>query len=325
MIAVWHKELSTAWEKLARSDAGHREYRTIRLSSALTLDIHAALRATDGAPCLILETPLPDRAFFEVGGMRLMPLASEGREAVLLVLEDFNQRTLFTTLCADIISAADGANSDVALSRLLERLEAWRAFLRERRSGLSRAEITGLLGELIILRRLILMEPQLARTWQAPVDGLHDFLNAGHALEVKSSLGTASRIGISGLDQLDTDGLARLDIVQVRMAESREGESIGDIIADIEAELADAASQHAFSTALIRRGLEPGDEARNRPRVHALSARAFSVRETFPRLTRQHVPLAIREVTYWIETSALEPYEQDLSATLNLFSGAAIP
>jgi len=325
MIAFWHKELSVAWEKLARSDLGRREYRTVRLSSALTLDIHAAIRAADGAPCLILEMSVPVQAFFEVGGMRMMPLASDGRDSVLLVLEDFNQRALFITLCADIIAASDGDSSETALARLLERLEAWRAFLRERRSGLSRSEITGLFGELIILRRLISIEPRLAETWQAPVDGLHDFVNAGHALEIKSSLGTATRIGVSGLDQLDTSGLARLDIVQIRMAETREGESIGEIITDIEAGLPDQASRHAFLSALIRRGLEPGDEARNRPRVHVVSARAFTVGEGFPRLTRQDVSVAIREVTYWIESSALEPYEQDLSSTLKLFSEAAIP
>jgi hypothetical protein len=234
MIPLWSERLRSAWQELARHPAQSRAYRSRRLSDQLQLNAHAALRAVDEAPCLVIEGTAPGEAHFEVGGMRLGVVRDERGPLLVLSLEDQSQIDLFTTVCADAISASKGKSQ--ALPIFLDRLDAWRRFLRERSSGLSREETVGLIGELLVLAELISLDRAAAGFWEAP-DGLHDFSREGHALEVKTSLGPSAQIRISTLDQLDVSGLRRLDLLHVRLIESPDGATLGTIISDIMARL----------------------------------------------------------------------------------------
>src|SRR6185437_9032146 len=210
MNPLWSERLRDAWQELASHSAQTRAYRTRRLSEQLQLDAYAALRAVDGAPCLIIEGIAPAEHHFEVGDMRLGVVRDERGPLLVLSLEDRDRIDLFTTVCADAISASE--ESDRTLVVFLDRLDAWRRFLRERNSGLSREEATGMIGELLVLRELLSRDRTALGLWEAPEDGLHDFHREGHALEVKASLGPSSQVRISTLDQLDIIGLRRLDL-----------------------------------------------------------------------------------------------------------------
>jgi hypothetical protein len=61
----------------------------------------------------------------------------------------------------------------------------------------------GLIGELIILNRLLLVEPDAWQLWTGPAGGRHDFRGGDRAIEVKTSLRAQSRIvEVSAIDQL---------------------------------------------------------------------------------------------------------------------------
>jgi hypothetical protein len=182
--------------------------------------------------------------------------------------------------------------------------------------------VVGLLGELMVLRRLILASPSLQETWVAPADGLHDFERQGHALEVKTSLGVATSLRISTLDQLDDTGLRQLDLLHVRLIETPEGQSLGALAEEIEQALPGEAAKRAFSNALLRRGLMPDDTgARAAPVVEQRSLSAFRVGPTFPRLTRAAVPGAIREAEYDLELRAIDGHTVDVDAVFSAFAG----
>lgn len=155
VTADWEQALRGAWTELALHSPQARRFRTRRLSADLRLDAHAGLRATDGAPCLVIEAAAPADAFFEVSGMRLYPAAGGESPLLVLSLEDPVGIDLFATVCADVLQAAAGAPQVEGLASFLARLHAWRHFLRERRSGLTRNETVGLMGELVVLRSLI--------------------------------------------------------------------------------------------------------------------------------------------------------------------------
>ena len=155
VTADWEEALRGAWAELALHPPRARSFRTRRLSAELRLDAHAGLRATDDAPCLVIEAVAPVDSSFEVSGMRLYSSAGDEGPLLVLSLEDPAGIDLFVTVCADVLGTAASAPQVEVLASFLARLHAWRYFLRERQSGLTRNEIVGLMGELVVLRRLI--------------------------------------------------------------------------------------------------------------------------------------------------------------------------
>jgi hypothetical protein len=319
-MSAWLVALNDAWDELAQAAPVARQYRSKLISTNVPLDILAAMRATDNAPCLMLQTtPSPD-ALFELGGMRLSTVPDTSGTFLVLSLEDGNRRDLFTTICSDVIEAAVHAGQGSALGHFLARLDAWRQFLRDRRSGLSREETVGLLGELVILERVLLADCSVQSSWEAPDDGLHDFQSNGHALEIKTSLGPSSNLRISSLDQLEPSGLRRLDLLHVRLIEAPDGRTIGDLITSITATLVDDVARRSFENALLRRGLMPDDDAaRSGPRVQLRAIEGYSASETFPRLVRTDVPAAITDANYTLDLRSLAPFSVDYAGVLEAF------
>ncbi|MBZ9716844.1 PD-(D/E)XK motif protein [Mesorhizobium sp. AD1-1] len=316
----WLVALNKAWDTLAKSPPVSRQYRSKLISTEVPLDVLAAMRATDNAPCLMLQTELSQDALFELGGMRLSLVPDTTGIFLVLSLEDSSRRDLFATICADVVSAAALANRADALDQFLARLDAWRQFLRDRRDGLSRSETVGLIGELIILGRILTSHANGLSTWQAPNDGLHDFVDEGHALEIKTGLGPSSTITISALDQLDVSGLSRLDLMHVRLIETPEGKPLRDFMSDVSARLPNDTGRRAFENALLSRGLMPDDNvARAVPKVQLRAIDSYQVQETFPRLVRANLPVAITDATYSLEVRAIAGFATDTALVLEAF------
>lgn len=325
MSAAWQERLRGAWSELAERPAQGRSYRTRTLAPECPMEAYAGLRALDNAPCLVLRVPVSEDMLFELGGLRLHVDRDDQGSFLVLSLEDREQRDLFTTLCADAIEAA-GSDAALALGRFQARLNAWRSFLRERRSGLSVEETVGLIGELLVLERLLGISPALLSTWLAPDGALHDFVRAGHALEIKSSRGPSSRLRISTLDQLDDAGLRRLDLVHVRLLEDPEGRTLSEILEGVGALLPDEGARQALANGVLRRGLKPDDEqARVGLRVSVRSLDVYTVGEGFPRLLREDVHLAIADASYALELRALSDFASETEASFTRFAagGAA--
>ncbi|ANK76516.1 hypothetical protein FA04_27580 (plasmid) [Ensifer adhaerens] len=317
----WATNLTDAWNELGQIRPLSRQYRSRLISTDLPLEIHAGRRADDDAPCLMLRATAPQGAHFELGGMRLVLILHDGSPVLVLSLEDDARRDLFSTICADLVASVTNSEVDRALNHFLSRLDAWRRFLRERNAGLSRSETIGLIGELLLLERLLELDSSHLTSWSAPTDGLHDFQNGGHALEVKTGLGPSAQITISRLDQLDTAGLRLLDLVHVRLIESPSGRSLQDVLTALKGHLADGASCHALDNFVIRRGLLPDDEsARSTPRVQLRSMDCYAVSEEFPRLVRADLPAAITEASYTLEVRSIGPYARDIQEVLNAFN-----
>jgi hypothetical protein len=322
---AWQDALRAAWAELSRHPARTRQFRTQRLSPDLSLGAYAALRASDNAKCLLIEAEVAQTSLFEVGGMRLNAYPGDERPLLVLTLEDSDRADLFTTVCADAVAAAADVSHDEALVRFLARLDAWRRFLRERRAGLTQNETVGLLGELLLLERLLQTEQTMLASWTAPDDGLHDFLSRGHALEAKTSLGAASALRISTLDQLDASGLRQLDLIHLRLIEAPGGRSLGAIITDIERRLPDGPTRRAFANALLRRGLMPDDRAaRSAPVIEPRSFAAFSIDDSFPRLIRATVPAAVQEAQYSLELRAIGAHAADFETVIAAFAGGTV-
>jgi len=308
-MSVAPDELETLWSRLSTADGVQRRFVSLRIDDAGTLDVHAALRTADRSPCLLFDMLDPSAVGdidFEVGGMRCARSATDTGQSLVLSLEDPARRDLFATLCSDVLAYAATESAVRSLPAVLTRLDAWRLFLRSLSDGLSRSEIIGLIGELRVLLEFLENDATLLNVWRAPENGLHDFENDGHALEVKATLGPGTYVTISHLHQLDDGGLDRLDLVHVRLYETPQGDSVDDLVGSISSLLPDSDAQRHFSNALLRRGLSPDDRrARTGLRTAVQQFAAFHVTSETPRILRADVPLAITEVRYTLELAQL--------------------
>lgn len=322
--------LLEGWRGLSEVAGGDRLFRTRRLPRPHGLDLRLGLRETDAAPCLVIEPGAAGEAIgaFETAGLRLSRAADPAGVLLILSLEEPSRRDLFAEICSDCIRSvlrAEDQGTDDLLTVLAARLSAWRTFLRDSAAGLSLREIVGIIGELLVLDRLLdlLAEngDEAVALWKAPDDGLHDFDRTGQALEVKTSLGPARRLHISTLDQLDDAGLASLHVSHVRLIEAADGETLDQIAARISARLGGERARGAFANALLRRGVPPGGPADAGPRVTCAGVDFYAVGEGFPRLRRSDVALGITEAEYQVEVRALTGFAADADTVLTRFGG----
>jgi hypothetical protein len=305
---------------------GDRLFRTRRFAQPARLDLRAGLRETDGAPCLVVSPGAAGAAIasFETGGLRLSRVADPGGVLLVLSLEEPARGDLFAAVCSDCLRAVmrgEEEREDNLLSVFAARLLAWRAFLRDQTGALSRSEMIGIVGELLLLGQLLDIGADALGAWKAPDDGLHDFELAGDSIEVKTSLGGARQLHVSTLDQLDDAGLASLHVAHVRLIEVPDGEALADIADRIEAQLSGERARGAFRNALLRRGLAPGADGDVGPRVRLVGTDFYAVREGFPRLRRGEVALGIAEATYQLEVRTLTEFQADGEAVLSRFGG----
>lgn len=316
-------DLDDLWLRLASAPT-HRQFRSLRVLARGRLDVHAAIRSADGARCLLFDLAQPESMDigFEAGGLRLTRVALDDGLAFALFLEDVARSDLFSTICADLIAYSEADDAARALRLVLERLEAWRHFLRTISGGMNRQEAIGLTGELHVLEALLIREAGLLPAWRAPDDGLHDFEHAGHALEVKTTLGPGWHVTISTLDQLDQTGLDRLDLIHVRLFETPTGDTMEDLIARIDARLPDDRERRAFSNALLQRELGPDDQAaRTGLRTAVQQMTGYSVDDDFPRMRRSNIAGAIVELRYVLDLAQVQNAAGPATAAIDSFGG----
>lgn len=302
--------LLAEWSALDAVSPGDRLFRSRRLSWPTRIDLRVGLRETDRAPCLIaLPSGAPDTlTMFETGGLRLSRAADPAGILLVLSLEEPSRRDLFAEVCGDVVRSlvrSEEEGETDLLPALGARLAAWRAFLRDQSGGLARHEIVGLIGELLLFETLLGWTPEALSLWKSPDDGLHDFEREGHSVEVKASLGSARRLHVSTLDQLDAAGLASLHVAHVRLVEQGDGDTVCAIAARIAGRLESDRDRRDFGNALLRRGLAPGAGEQTDPRVRHAGTEFYAVREGFPCLCRADVPAGIAEASYEIEARPL--------------------
>jgi hypothetical protein len=122
---------------------------------------------------------------------------------------------------------------------------------------------------------------------------------------------------------LDSAGTRRLDLIHVRLIEDPDGRTLADIIAGVESLLPDEPARRSFANALLRSGLSPDDEARERFSTAVRALDAYCVDDSFPRLLRASVPSAISDAMYSLEIRSIVGHAADAAAVTGNFAGRA--
>lgn len=220
----------------------------------------------------------------------------------------------FLSLVGEMLDRSDESGRP-CIDELTEVLESWRAALARERTAMDRNRLVGLFGELTVLERLSVKDPQAALSaWKGRRGAAHDFSRT-NALEVKTLIGDGSpAVTIHGEHQLDPPTGGDLHLVAFRIADSGEGESIEELTARI--------ASHGVPHEEILRTLgddAPGAEDRKR-RFTIEETRLHAVTDDFPGLRSSRIDAAtlrgVSGISYQLSLDAcpgeLDPGQLDI-------------
>jgi hypothetical protein len=200
---------------------------------------------------------------------------------------------------------------------LMRCLRDWRQILvalqrlpSDRPGILSPDALTGLFGELWILRRLVMDNPSALTSWVGPHKQRFDFQYGANALEVKT---TAARdrveVDIHGIDQLEPleDGVLHLIVIAVERTNVG-GHSLPELVAQVGQQGVDA----LVLAAKLRAADYAQEDAKHYADMRFIVNRevVFKVDEGFPRIRRTsfiagNLPSRVKNLRYALDLNAL--------------------
>jgi hypothetical protein len=176
--------------------------------------------------------------------------------------------------------------------------------------------LLGLIGELLVLRKLAGYSPSAVDGWTGPLDQRHDFRRGTFAIEVKtSSRSDARRVTISSIDQLEEPADGTLVLIHVLVEPAAGGSvSVASLFSSL---VALGASTHELRERLAKMGCsDPNAATWNRTSFELQGLTGYSVIDGFPRITRSQfkagqIPSGVSAITYTIELGSLGDFILD--------------
>ncbi len=278
-----------------------------------------------GGECLLVLRYGEDTASSEkvpvLRGIELDVVPAFNGESPKLVfrLRDATQREIFHRLCTDIIAvAATAATEPAAVAVTVQRTWRWHYLLRGGTDQkLSEVEQKGLIGELLVLDRILLpnVPANLAvSAWQGPLGAAKDFQLALTAIEVKARAdGGRELVKITSEHQLDPTGLERLFLVVISLDRAASTMSGGFTLSGLAEGVRDRLSGTApdtlvaFDAALTAVGFRWEDDYSENTWLVG-EFRSYTVTDDFPKLAAGMLMSGIQDVNYDLKLSACESF-----------------
>lgn len=227
------------------------------------------------------------------------------------------QQSVFAILCCDVIEHSRSAASEKeALALVISRYKQWSRLLESQKSGLlNEHSRKGLLGELLFLEQCIdNFESVLTaiQGWSGADAADQDFMYSDGWYEVKSIGASATSVTISSLEQLDCEDEGELVIMRIdKVAPDRMGAvSLNEVVYRIYNMLSNHVDAlDLFRTKLTAYGYMDLREY-SEQKYHWSAIQRYKVDKSFPRITKQTVPMQIVSSHYELSLPALAVWQK---------------
>jgi hypothetical protein len=249
---------------------------------------------------------------------------SEKKNYILLECRSKAYLPNYTEILKEILAEYDTGNSEL-LTIINKIISKWRHFLAQPTSLiLKEDEIIGLLGELMVLSKLIKSHGADALTIWTAGSGEEDFINSGHVIEVKTTLKEKHEHIINGIDQLlvKPNRVKHILSLLISPSNSVHSHSLPLIVkecADMFAE--DPASYDLFFKKLKNRGYDARDYLQYLEYAYEfIRGGYFNIDKSFPKLTTAELAVSlnsrISKIRYSLDMEGL-PNKDFLLTELN--------
>lgn len=224
---------------------------------------------------------------------------------------------VFAELGDEILSRIEAGSTcaDAAHSTI----EEFRSLLvRPNASQIPQSQVAGLVGELLLLNRLLDRGPAAWKCWRGPAGDRHDFAAGPHSLEVKVSLSKGrTKVTINGFDQLEEPAGGSLHLLHFELETAASG--MLSVNALGKAALGKASEPENLQQLLSALGCDDvSDPSWNHIAFRLEQESLYMVTEGFPRLVPSMLaggssPTGISSVAYSTDLSAAEKFRVEPS------------
>ena len=278
----------------------------------------------NNAPALVMVLPSDPTLNTKLPTLKNINMqyrAVNGKALIISLLEGAH-RSIFETLCRDIVSSAEGVvDEKAALERVIRRTRRWYFLLKGGSSnGLSKEQQRGLVGELAFLKEIAIgLSPETAiEGWMGPEGAAKDFEFPNIYIEIKARRGAAKPyVNISSEDQLSDVDNARLflKVYDVDSGIVPEGETLHGHVQNVLSLFED----YPDTQDLLEGRLEAAgyDRLHNYEKLRWIvgASRTYEVIDGFPRII---TPLltGVRNVTYAIDLADCMPFASEFNTEM---------
>lgn len=237
----------------------------------------------------------------------------DGKWSLYFTLKDKRFNEIFALFCKDLIDKSWKINEDNSFDFVFERYEQWRSMFKDQPEAFNKKQIQGLLGELIILRDVMIPnygEIAALEAWMGSIFGKQDFVCKDMWYEVKSVLEGNDVITVTSAEQLDRFDSGRLVVVCFRQSnkESRLGISIDTVYDELVSVFDNLRSKAILDQKLYALGYEELSEY-SEYIFELKNITQYTVGDGFPRIVRSNLAQGICNVNYGINLGQIEKYK----------------
>lgn len=198
-------------------------------------------------------------------------------------------------------------------------IEEFRSLLvRPNASQIPQSQVAGLVGELLVLNRLLDQNPAAWKCWRGPAGDRHDFAAGPHSLEVKVSLSKGrTKVTINGFDQLEEPAGGSLHLLHFELEAAASG--MLSVNALGKAALGKTSEPENLQQLLSALGCDDvGNPSWNHIAFRLENESLFKISEGFPRLVPSMLAggvssAGISNVSYATDLSTAEEFRVDPS------------
>jgi hypothetical protein len=264
------------------------------------------------------STEIPEIKNSKFRGVNIQLLSDQVEHNLLIVLNDIEIKDVFILFIDDIINSISESPTEYeAYITTIGVISKWKKlFDRINNSCLSEDRVKGLLGELHVLKQIIIetRNPIIAiNAWTGWDFDDKDFTYKNKALEVKFSTAKVSHLNISSERQLDSTGL---DFLYLKLIIAKKVKSAGITLNAIVLQIEDLISGDLealteFEKRLYKTGYSKIDERDNvlsNTQYLIEEEKNYQIIEDFPLITKANFAEGIFQVNYQIELSACSDF-----------------
>jgi hypothetical protein len=269
---------------------------------------------------------IPELKNYRFKGIEIYTLfnENENRIELYIYLLDNELKDIFSMFIQNILEVVEQSiTENEAITKTLNVVSKWKKlFEKISFNGLSLEQQKGLIGELMFLNFLLIhtQPPSKAlNAWTSTEQEFQakDFTLGSTGIEIKFTTSNQPRIKVSNERQLDAESLTNLFLVLYSTEAVKDnGISLNSIIEQTRQSFITEEDLNVFNIKLQLYGYNDDDREYYDKMYSLKKTFCFEIKNEFPKIVKNHLPIGIYDTSYSIEISAVENFIVEIEEIL---------